>query len=115
MARNLGQKTETRILKKIKAQKQPASGSIPGIPNDGLKGKYLIEVKSTEKKSLGVKAEWLDDLEDNSITRGKCPALIIIFNPPEHNRKTKHGWAGREGWVAVPLSDFERITNGWKK
>jgi len=114
--RNLGQRTERLVLKKIGARRQPRSGGIPGFPNDGVKGRYLIEVKSTTKNSLGLKAKWLADLEENSMARDKIPALIIVFNAPEDIEKlTKDNWAGREDWVAIPISDFERLTNGWKK
>lgn len=109
MARNLGQKTETRILKKIKAQKQPASGSIPGIPNDGIKGKYLIEVKSTVRGSLSVKREWLEALDESALLRSKTGALIVVFN------NATRALLGCQEWVAIPLSAFERMSNGWKK
>jgi len=71
------------------------------MPNDGVKGKYLIEVKSTVKKSMGVKDIWLMDLADNALMRGKNPALIMVFE-------------GRQPWVAVPLADFEKLSLGWR-
>ena len=106
MARNLGQKTERRILKKIGAKKQPMSGAISGFPNDGVKGRYLLEIKSTERKSLGIKSIWLWELDENAVSRNKIPALIMVFN---------HGETLQTQWVAIPMRDFERLTKNWAK
>lgn len=109
--RNLGQRTERRVLKNIGARRQPRSGGIPGFPNDGIKGRYLIEVKSTETDSLRVKREVVMSLEDNALGRDKIPALILVFN-----RKGERDslFTYRE-FVAIPREDFERLTKGWKK
>ena len=115
MVRNLGQKTERRILKKIGARRQPASGAIPGFPNDGVKNRYLIEVKSTQRVSLGLKRKWLEDLEENAISRSKIPALMIVFNAPDSLTRDSVSIESLCEWVAVPRRDFERITKEWKK
>ena len=109
--RNLGQKTERRILKKIGARKQPASGAIPGFPNDGVRDRYLIEVKSTQRTSLGLRRRWLEELEENAISRSKVPALMIVFNMPDPTQD----FALYQEWVAIPCRDFERLTKGWRK
>ncbi len=102
VARNEGKKTEKRALRKIGAQQQPASGALPGIPNDGVKGRYLIEVKSTVRGSISLKREWLEDLDENALLRNKTGAFLFVFERGE--------W-----WVAIPLSKFESLTNEWKK
>ncbi len=61
----------------------------------------MIEVKSTEKKSLGVKREWLIELEENAINHAKHPAMILMFE-------------GCQPWVLVPLDDFEKLSLGWR-
>ena len=106
--RNRGQRTERKILHRIHAQRVPASGAIPGLPNDGRKGRFLIEVKSTERESIGVKLEWLEQLIDDSALRDKVPALILIFN----EARSEYANAITE-WIAVPRIDFERITENW--
>ena len=117
MARNRGQQTERDILKKIGAKRQLGSGSLPGFPNDGVIGKYLLEVKSTQRRSLGIKRKWLEDLEENAITRGKIPAMIMIFNSTQSI--VAHGlpWVRvcENEWVTIPRRDFELLTKGWKK
>ena len=99
--RSKGQYAERRVLKQIKARPQPNSGAIPGMPNDGVKGKYLIEVKSTVKKSISLKRAWLAELEENALMHGKTPALIVLFE-------------GGQWWVVVPLHDFEKLNPEWK-
>ena len=106
--RNLGQKTERRILKKIGARRQPRSGGIPGFPNDGIKAGYLIEVKSTETETLRIKKQMILDLEDSAIAIGKVPALILVFN------LAGTGITYRE-FVAIPRFEFEMLTKDWRK
>lgn len=98
--KNPGKATERRVLKKIGARPQPNSGSTPGMPNDGVKGKYLIEVKSTVKKSMSIKEDWLMELEENALMHGKNPALVLVFR--------------EKPWVVVPLEDFEKMSLGWR-
>ena len=116
--RNQGRKAEKLVLKKIKAHPQPNSGSIPGMPNDGVKGKYLIEVKSTTKGSMSIKRSWLEDVNDNALMRGKTAALILIFGDDGTPLVVGHAqsrfFQPSAEWVAMPLIDFERITKGWK-
>ncbi len=108
MGANSGRKVEKQILKKIKARPQPNSGAFPGMPNDGIKGRFLIEVKSTEKRSISVKYKSVSELGENALMRGKIPALILAFHV---NILT----GPIEEWVAMPLGDFERLTNFWRK
>lgn len=108
--RSKGQKAEKRTIKKIKAKPQPASGAFPGMPNDGIKGKYLIEIKSTVKKSISIKREWFESLDENAMFTGKTGALILVFDAERQTVSMPY-----EEWVAVPLGVFERLTNDWKK
>ena len=117
---NLGQRIEKYVLKEIGARRQPGSGGIPGFPNDGIIGKYLIEVKSTVKSSLGLKRKWLEDLEENAFAFGKVPALIIVFNKIPNvggsvTMRTMDDRAERREWVAIPRWRFERLTKGWRR
>lgn len=117
--RNRGQQTERDILKEIGAKRQPGSGAILGFPNDGVKGRYLIEVKSTQQASLGLKRKWLEDLDENAVVRSKVPTLIIVF----HKVNSIGGFSTPRmindaeilEWVAIPRRDFERLTKDWKK
>lgn len=110
---NRGQQTERNILKKIGARRQPGSGAISGFPNDGTKGRWLIEVKSTEKNSLSVKRRWTEDLEENALTRGKVPALILVFN--RRGVSSHYDFRPLQEWVAVPRWKFEQLTARWKR
>lgn len=97
MARSAGQKFERKFLKKVKARPQPNSGAIPGFPNDGRKGDWLIECKSTIHASLGIKGKWLDDLKDAATLRGLRPVLAFVLgdSPDE--------------WMVITKRDFEAL------
>lgn len=104
---NLGFAIEKRILKSLGARRHPRSGGIPGLPNDGVLGRFLLEIKSTIRAERAIKYEWLQKLEENAILLGKIPVLIVVFSDPKMR--------SMEQWVAVPRRDFERITKEWKK
>ncbi len=101
MAKNRGKEIEKEFLRRIAAMRQPNSGAIPGFPNDGRKGKYLIEVKSSSRSSIGIKKKWLDVLYENAILSRRKAALVILFTNQE--------------WVAMPLVDFEHLSSGWSR
>lgn len=61
---------------------------------------FHIENKRTDKKSMGIKREWLTEVREAAKRAGKDPALIITF---EDGRKAP------EDWVAVPIEVFERL------
>lgn len=105
--RNRGQQTERDILKKIGARRQPASGAIPGFPNDGVKNNYLLEVKSTVRGEIPIKRKWLEDLAENAILRGKTPAMIVVFTGPMTQ--------SMETWILIPKNNFESLTKDWKR
>lgn len=79
------------------------------MPNDGVKGKYLIEVKSTVFGSMSVKRRWLEELTENAMLRGKVPTLIVVFNSDDIRDR-----AISNAWVAVPLDNFEKLSLGWR-
>jgi hypothetical protein len=106
---NPGIKAERRVLKKIGAKRQPNSGATPGMPNDGVKGKYLIEVKSTATKRIGIYWKDLDALEENAMMRSKIPALVMVMNAGENIWP----YVTKE-YVAIPLHEFEKLTLGWR-
>ena len=100
--RSSGQKAERAFLKKNQAHRQPRSGGIPGFPNDGRKGKWLIEIKSTVHRSLGIKDVWLRDLEESALTRSLHPVLIVVWDG------LKITGLERE-WAMIPKSLFDQL------
>lgn len=80
---------------------------MPGMPHDGIKGRHMIEVKSTVKGSMSIKREWLEELERNAILHGRIGTMILVFNTVEKRETTINPW------VAMSLFDFEKFF-GWK-
>jgi len=62
---------------------------------------FHIEHKFTDKKSIGLKKEWLDRVRDGAQRVAKDPMLIVTFDSN----------AGRtsEDYAVVPMEVFERL------
>ncbi|WP_145052577.1 hypothetical protein [Paenibacillus xylanexedens] len=73
----------TRSLKEIgeDARRQMASGALWMAKSDVVSPLFQIECKTKEKpgKSMSVKKEWLDKIEDEAFEVGKTAALAISF------------------------------------
>lgn len=113
MARSKGQIAEKRILKRIEARPQPRSGGIVGFPADGIKGEWMIEVKSTVKKSLSVKAEWLSKVELAAARHGKQAALLMIFDDLSGTNRSllSRSWVAAPAWLWESLGLWEKSTS----
>ena len=97
-------KHEERLAKQLGGYRLPRSGGLPyseydptSAGGDLTTDDFLFEHKSTEKKSLSVKRDWLEKVSDGAAAKGLDPGLIITFEDP------------KEDWVCVPLAVFERI------
>jgi hypothetical protein len=62
-----------------------------------IKGNYIIESKATNKDSIVLHKEWLDQLKQSPINYGKVPTLIIDFI------KTN------DRYVVLDIVDFQKI------
>ena len=58
---------------------------------------------------------WAHDvLEDaNNLTRGKIPALVLVFN--KRGVAPYYDFRQAQEWVAIPRWKFEQLTRHWKK
>ena len=99
--RSRGQKSEIAFTKRIGGRRQPRSGGILGFPGDTVKGRWLIEQKSTVKKSIAVKLEYLEKIHEAALRHGKLPALAIIFNRPKPQTSPT--------WICIPETLWESM------
>jgi hypothetical protein len=90
-------KQEKRLAKDLGAKRQPQSGAKDTSPADMIKGNYIIESKATNKDSIVLHKEWLDQLKQSPINYGKVPTLIIDFI------KTN------DRYVVLDIVDFQKI------
>ena len=95
-----GTVAERLAAKRVGARLQPGSGSLLGAKGDMVRKTFLIESKSTQKESLGVKLAWLRKIEKEALDANKDPALMIQFTDGD-GRPVKGGV-----WVAVPEKLF---------
>ncbi|WP_426455434.1 putative PDDEXK endonuclease (plasmid) [Paenibacillus sp. S-38] len=78
---------ERRITKSLKqigeeqARTQMVSGALWIAKSDVVSESFQIECKTKEKasKSIAVKKEWLDKIDEEAFENGKLPALVISF------------------------------------
>lgn len=61
---------------------------------------FSFENKRTDKGSMSVKLEWLEEIQKAATRSGKDPGVILTFERPRKDP---------EDWVAIPISVFERL------
>ncbi len=99
-----GRKAEKKTLSKMGATPTPNSGAA-GSKGDGEWSGYLLELKSTVKKSMSLKLDHLSKITGEAHAAGVEPALVIVFTDGS-------GTPLREGtWVCIPQATFEELTN----
>lgn len=64
---------------------------------------FHVEQKSTQKKSISVKREWLDKVREGARKFGKDPALVLTFDDPNKPAQPP------EDWICVPLEVAQRV------
>lgn len=72
---------EKKVAKNLKGKVQPNSGATAFMKGDVKTEFFCIECKTavTEKKSMSIKAEWIDKLKEEAFAIGK-PHWAIAFN-----------------------------------
>jgi hypothetical protein len=93
-------KQEKKLAKDLGAKRQPQSGAKDTAPADMIKGNYVIESKATNKNSMVLHKEWLDQLKQSPINFGKVATLVIDFT------KTN------DRYVILDIVDFQKIIKG---
>ena len=95
---------EDRVAKKMKGKKQPASGAQLLHKGDVLSGNFLVEAKTSGKKSIRVNQAWLEKISNEAAQTNKIPVLALGFPnmPVPHDRD----------WVCVPMKEFVKLTEG---
>lgn len=71
------QKQEKRGAKSLGGRVTPASGSLDGFKGDVKTDTELVEFKRTDKKSLSLKAEWLEKIYMEAWMQGRQPLLGV--------------------------------------
>ena len=90
-----GREAETKIPGKL----VPASGAIPGLKGDVVQGTtpcgtYLVESKSTDKKSLSITLTILRKITREALQRALIPLVKISVQEEEWYIVPKNVWEG---------------------
>lgn len=72
-----GRRYEKKLAKKLGVKPQPGSGAFPFYKEDIELDKFLIQVKTTTKKSYSLKDDDLKTLVRNATKVGKIPVMVI--------------------------------------
>lgn len=100
-----GRKAEQWAVRRLGADQVRASGAGPE-KGDAKTERYLIEVKSTKRRTLAVSLEWLAKIAREAATVKKVPILSVLFT--HGNGRPVDGGA----WVLVPEREWRRLTRG---
>ena len=100
---NKSKRQESRLAKMLGGRRQPASGALDFAKGDVKTDLLLLEAKRTGKKSLGVKAEWLEKITREARAEGRIPALSIEL-PTNHATPTD--------WTMVPTEFLRDLLGG---
>lgn len=107
----LGLKFENQTIKQKSVQQenlvaeicggrvQPGSGSSIYAKGDVKTQDYLIECKRTDKRSIGLKVDWLEKITEEARTAGKRPMMSLEFEDTRYEQQ----------WFLIPRSEWERI------
>jgi hypothetical protein len=86
--RKYSSRQEKYVAKKLGGRVQPNSGATPFLKGDIVMDNWLLECKTqmTDKKSITIKKEWLDKLEEERFAmRKQNMALVFNFGPGQEN------------------------------
>lgn len=107
--RRTGLRAETKAAKRLGGRTVPGSGSVDGLKGDITLEHFLVESKSTQKKSISIKYEYLHKIDMEGLGVNKYPALIIQFTDANGDVK-------RNGsWVMVPEHIFKELNETFKE
>jgi len=93
---------EDDVAETFQGDKTIGSGNKPFYKGDVKSDMFLVEAKSSEQKSIGIKAEWLKKISDEAYGYQRLPAVHLRFGSIED------GLCERD-WVMVPQSVFKRM------
>ena len=90
-------KQEKKLAKNLGARRTLQSGAQATSPADMIKGNYVIESKATNKRSIVLHKEWLDQLKQSPINFGKIATLVLDFTQTN------------DRYVVLDIVDFQKI------
>ena len=99
-------KQEDRLAKKLGGIRQKASGAIAGSRGDVRIPELLIEAKRTDKKSISIKVDYLENITNEAMAYGLIPAVSIeLLNTPPLVAKD---------WVMVPAEFLRELLDMYR-
>ncbi|MBF0554011.1 MAG: hypothetical protein HQK96_05560 [Nitrospirae bacterium] len=100
-------KQEIRASALVGGKRHPASGALFFAKGDGSGKNYTIECKRTDKKSITIKAEYLDKITQEASSTGRMP--LVHFELPTVGPLTS------KDWILLEADLFERLSEGGER
>ena len=98
--KRLGSDFEKFIAKKYHGKLKPNSGAFVGHKGDVEFGEYLVECKTTSKKSFSVKKEILDKIYTEALMADRKPIVFIRFEGSKYPQV----------WVMLDMETFDELS-----
>lgn len=92
-------KQEKRIAKKMGGRKQPRSGGITGHRGDVKSKQFLVETKTTSKKSYSLTTKVLTKISEEAFGQNRDPLVVVQFEKGHESGMV-------EEWVVLPATIF---------
>jgi len=100
-------KQEDLAAEILAGRTQPASGAFQGHKGDVITRFFKLECKTTENRSLSIKAAWLDKLWREAEMDDQIPAMAIEF-------QRLSPVIGKQ-WALIPLPVLATLLAAWEE
>lgn len=87
---------QERVADALRGWVQPASGAFPNYKSDVVNKHFQIECKSTRRRSLSIKTDWIIKISNEAESNGRMPAVAITFD--------QLPLVVEKDWILLPLS-----------
>lgn len=92
------------VARALGGRVRPNSGATDFAKGDVISPAYLVEAKTTQRKSFPLTHQVLCKIEQEAFAAGKCPVLVVSFETIKQNSQT-----APQDWAIIPLSELTAL------
>jgi len=97
---------QDRVAEALVGKVQPASGAVVGYKGDVVTRFFKVECKTTGRKSMSIKSDWLTKLFIEAEQEQQLPAMALEFQ--------QLSLAVGKQWALIPLPVLSRLLLAWE-
>lgn len=98
---------EERVAKAFKGKRQKGSGAVKFYRGDVVADRYLVEAKTTKRKSFTLTRFLLAKIEREAFAVGKKPALVVSWE--RQGERVNADTMATSDWAVIPLKLLEAL------